>query len=161
MIAPAGRCGGLHPQGVDPVAVPAGAQRKWRRQTSPKDVRPEICVPRLRRLQISTAATPFCSLHLPQAALANVPASVALVPQLCIDIRKARSSPTAIVADGCAQGSPPYCNRFRFRSVRRHDPAQLGVDRWQSRSTASSKLPLMRDGKLALGRERERPQAVI
>ena len=34
---------------------------------------PKICAPRLRRLQILTAATPFCSLHPPPAALANVP----------------------------------------------------------------------------------------
>ncbi len=34
---------------------------------------PKICAPRLRRLQILTAATPFCSLHSPPAALANVP----------------------------------------------------------------------------------------
>ena len=33
----------------------------------------KICAPRIRRLQILTAATPFCSLHPPPAALANVP----------------------------------------------------------------------------------------
>ena len=33
---------------------------------------PKICAPRLRRLQILTAATSFCSLHPPPAALANV-----------------------------------------------------------------------------------------
>ena len=37
---------------------------------------PKICAPRLRRLQILTAATPFCSLHPPPAALANVPVPV-------------------------------------------------------------------------------------
>ena len=37
---------------------------------------PKICAPHLRRLQILTAATPFCSLHPPPAALANVPVPV-------------------------------------------------------------------------------------
>ena len=36
---------------------------------------PEICAPHERRLQISTAATPFCSLYPPLAALANVPSA--------------------------------------------------------------------------------------
>ena len=37
---------------------------------------PKICAPHWRRLQILTAATPFCSLYPPLAALANVPIPV-------------------------------------------------------------------------------------
>ncbi len=42
---------------------------------------PKICYG-LERRQILTAATPYCSLHLPQAALANVPTSIRLHIQL-------------------------------------------------------------------------------
>ncbi|MBR4240836.1 MAG: hypothetical protein IKR97_01305, partial [Eubacterium sp.] len=38
---------------------------------------PKICFG-LGRRQILTAATPYCSLHLPPAALANVPTSIRL-----------------------------------------------------------------------------------
>ena len=55
---------------------------RYRRRLFDPVAVPKICCS-LFAHQILTAATPFCSLHLPQAALANVPTSIRLRICLC------------------------------------------------------------------------------